>query len=97
MASVTSTSTKPHKVIGTRPVRHDGVPKVTGEAKYGADMHLPRMLFGKVLRSPHPHAIIKSINTRLAEAHPDVTKAASTSSRAAIRSPETSINSGMST
>ena len=61
MASVTSTSTKPHKVIGTRPVRHDGVPKVTGEAKYGADMHLPRMLFGKVLRSPHPHAIIKSI------------------------------------
>lgn len=72
MASVTSTSTKPHKVIGTRPVRHDGVPKVTGEAKYGADMHLPRMLFGKVLRSPHPHAIIKSINTKLAEAHPDV-------------------------
>src|SRR3984885_18077 len=50
-----------YKVIGTRPIRHDGVDKVTGRAKYGADYAFPGMLFGKVLRSPHAHAIIKSI------------------------------------
>jgi xanthine dehydrogenase molybdenum-binding subunit len=56
-------STNGHfKVIGTRPIRHDGVDKVTGRAKYGADYAFPGMLFGKVLRSPHAHAIIKSIN-----------------------------------
>jgi xanthine dehydrogenase molybdenum-binding subunit len=49
------------RVIGTRPIRHDGVDKVTGRAKYGADYAFPGMLFGKVLRSPHAHAIIKSI------------------------------------
>ena len=42
--------------IGTRPVRPDGVDKVTGRAMFGADMSLPGMLVGKVLRSPHPHA-----------------------------------------
>jgi CO/xanthine dehydrogenase Mo-binding subunit len=50
------------KVIGTRPIRHDGIDKVTGRARYGADYAFPGMLFGKVLRSPHAHAIIKSIN-----------------------------------
>jgi xanthine dehydrogenase molybdenum-binding subunit len=50
------------KVIGTRPVRHDGIDKVTGRAKYGADYALPGMLYGKVLRSPHAHARVKSIN-----------------------------------
>src|SRR5260370_13312970 len=49
------------KVIGTRPIRHDGVEKVIGRAKYGADYSLPEMLWGKVLRSPHAHAKIKSI------------------------------------
>ncbi len=53
---------KKFKVIGTRPIRHDGVDKVTGRARYGADYTFPGMLHGKVLRSPHPHAIIKSIN-----------------------------------
>src|ERR1700730_11210860 len=48
-------------VIGTRPIRHDGVEKVTGRAKYGADYSFPGMLHGKVLRSPHAHARIKSI------------------------------------
>ena len=56
------------KVIGTNPIRHDGVDKVTGRAAYGADTQLPGMLFGKVLRSPHAHAWIKSINTDKAEA-----------------------------
>ena len=56
------------KVVGTNPVKHDGVDKVTGRAQFGADTHLPGMLVGKVLRSPHPHAIIKSIDTSAAEA-----------------------------
>ena len=52
-----------YRVIGTRPVRHDGVDKVTGAAVYGGDVRLPGMLFGKVLRSPHAHARIVSIDT----------------------------------
>src|SRR5262245_49579966 len=54
------------KVIGTRPIRHDGVDKVTGRARYGADIYLPGMLHGKVLRSPHAHARITSIDTSAA-------------------------------
>ena len=60
------------KVVGTSPVRHDGVDKVTGRAKFGADLILPGMLVGKILRSPHPHAIVKSIDTSKAEALPGV-------------------------
>jgi CO/xanthine dehydrogenase Mo-binding subunit len=58
--------------VGTRPVRHDGVDKVTGRANYGADFSLPGMLFGVVLRSPHAHARIVSIETTAAEAIPGV-------------------------
>src|ERR1700739_1110903 len=61
-----------YKVIGTRPVRHDGVDKVTGRAKYGADYSFPNMLHGKVLRSPHAHARIKSGNIDKALALPGV-------------------------
>ena len=50
------------RVIGTRPVRHDGIDKVTGRANYGADFHLPGMLHGKILRSPYAHARIKKID-----------------------------------
>jgi xanthine dehydrogenase molybdenum-binding subunit len=50
------------RVIGTRPIRHDGADKVTGRAKYGADYTLPGMLHGKILRSPHAHARIKKID-----------------------------------
>ena len=54
-----STSEKPElKVVGTRPIRPDGVDKVTGRANFGADMKMPGMLHGKVKRSPHPHARI---------------------------------------
>ena len=60
------------KVVGTSPVRPDGVPKVTGLAKYGADYVLPGMLWGKILRSPHAHARIRKIDTRKAEALPGV-------------------------
>src|SRR5829696_3971291 len=61
-----------YKVIGTRPVRPDGVDKVTGRAQYGADIRLTGMLYGKVLRSPHAHARITSINTGKAAALPGV-------------------------
>jgi xanthine dehydrogenase molybdenum-binding subunit len=61
-----------YTVIGTRPVRPDGVEKVTGKAQYGADIRLPNMVFGKVLRSPHAHARILSIDTSAAEAYPGV-------------------------
>jgi len=58
--------------VGTRPVRPDGVDKVTGRARFGADVHLPNMLVGKVLRSPHAHARIRSIDTSAALALPGV-------------------------
>ena len=60
------------KVVGTRPVRPDGVDKVTGAATYGADFSLPGMLVGKIKRSPHAHARIVSIDTRAALALPGV-------------------------
>jgi CO/xanthine dehydrogenase Mo-binding subunit len=50
------------KYVGTRPIRHDGLDKVTGRAQFGADYALPGMLWGKVLRSPHAHARIRSID-----------------------------------
>lgn len=49
--------------VGTRPLRPDGVDKVTGRARYGADYNMPGQLVARVLRSPHPHARIKSIDT----------------------------------
>src|SRR5437773_6742324 len=61
-----------YRVLGTRPLRHDGVDKVTGAARYGADIQLPGMLHGMLLRSPHAHARIRSINTSKAAALPGV-------------------------
>ena len=67
------TTEKPaYKVVGTRPIRHDGVDKVIGRAEYGADVRLPGMLSGAVLRSPHAHARILGIDSSRAEAHPGV-------------------------
>ena len=60
------------KIVGSSPVKHDGMDKVTGRAKFGADMYLPGMLVGKILRSPHAHAIIKSIDISAAEKVPGV-------------------------
>lgn len=60
------------KYIGQRTIRPDGYDKVTGRANYGADLTLPGMIWGKILRSPHAHAKIKSIDISKAEAHPDV-------------------------
>ena len=65
-------ATKTYDVVGTRPIRHDGADKVTGRAKYGADFQAADVLSAKVLRSPHAHARIVSIDTSKAEAHPGV-------------------------
>ncbi len=56
------------KSVGTRPLRPDGVDKVTGRARYGADFNMPGQLVARVLRSPHAHARIVSIDTSRAEA-----------------------------
>ena len=61
-----------YKVVGTRPIRHDGVDKVTGRARYGADVQMAGLLYGKTLRSPHAHARIKSIDVSKALKHPGV-------------------------
>src|SRR5215203_1404677 len=61
-----------NKWIGKRTIRPDGVDKVTGRAAFAADTNMPGMIWGKVKRSPHPHARIKSIDTSKAEALPGV-------------------------
>ncbi len=53
--------------VGTRPIRPDGVDKVTGRARYGADFNMAGQLVGRVLRSPHAHAKILKIDTSKAE------------------------------
>ena len=65
-------STVEYNVVGTRPIRHDGMDKVTGRAQYGADIQFPGLLHSKVLRSPHAHAWIKSIDAGRALALPGV-------------------------
>ena len=61
-----------NKWIGQRTIRPDGADKVTGRAAFAADTAMPGMIWGKVKRSPHPHARIKSIDTSKAEALPGV-------------------------
>ncbi len=58
--------------VGTRPVRPDGVDKVTGRARFGADQSAPGMLVGKILRSPHAHARIRAIDASRAASLPGV-------------------------
>ena len=62
----------PYRLIGTRPNRPDGLDKVTGRARYGADISLPGMLHGAVVRSPYAHARIKNIDATKALALPGV-------------------------
>ena len=59
-------------IVGTRPIRPDGADKVTGRAAYGADFAMPGQLVGRVLRSPHAHARIVSIDASKAKALPGV-------------------------
>ena len=69
---MTTTESRRYTAVGTRPIRHDGFDKVTGRAAYGADVNLPGMLHAKVVRSPHAHAVIRSVDTSRAEAAPGV-------------------------
>lgn len=61
-----------YKWVGRRSIRPDGLDKVTGKARFGADYHLPGMLTGLVLRSPHAHAVIKSLDVSKARSLPGV-------------------------
>jgi xanthine dehydrogenase molybdenum-binding subunit len=65
-------STTGYKIIGTRPIRHDGADKVTGKAQYTSDLKLANMAYGAIVRSPYPHARIVSIDTSEAERLPGV-------------------------
>ena len=67
MAHDTKYTNQDFKVVGTRVKRPDGVDKVTGKARYGADVSAPGQLVGLILRSPHAHAKIKKIDTSRAE------------------------------
>jgi CO/xanthine dehydrogenase Mo-binding subunit len=68
----TATMKRKFNVVGTRPLRPDGLDKVTGRARFGADATMPGMLIGRVLRSPHAHARIRSIDAKAALALPGV-------------------------
>ena len=72
MALDTSFTDQDFKTVGTRPLRPDGLDKVTGRAKYGADTFAPGQLVGLILRSPHAHAKIVKIDTSKAEKLPGV-------------------------
>lgn len=61
-----------YNVVGKCHVRPDGVDKVTGRAQYGADVQLAGLLQARVLRSPHAHAHIRSVDTSAAESYPGV-------------------------
>ena len=60
------------KVLGKPRRRVDGRAKVTGQTRFADDIVLPRMLHMKLLRSPHPHALIESVEIGKAKAYPDV-------------------------
>jgi CO/xanthine dehydrogenase Mo-binding subunit len=68
----TKVKTPTYTVVGTRPPRYDAQEKVTGHALYGPDISLAGLLHGKLLRSPHAHARIRSIDTSRAETYPGV-------------------------
>lgn len=70
--TTTSSESASYKWVGSRPIRPDGYDKVTGKARYGADLALPGMLEAAVLRSSHAHARIVAIDTSAAEAMPGV-------------------------
>src|SRR3954463_9308608 len=62
----------PLKTVGRATHRIDALQRVTGAAKYTSDLHLPGMLYARVLRSPHPHARIRKIDVSKAMALPGV-------------------------
>ena len=71
-ATVDSPGVAPLTTVGPATVRIDAVERVTGRATYTGDVRLPGMIYGRVLRSPHPHARIRRIDVSKAEALPGV-------------------------
>jgi CO/xanthine dehydrogenase Mo-binding subunit len=82
------------KVVGTRPIRPDGVDKVTGRAVFAADTRASGMVWGKILRSPHAHARIVSIDTSKAEALPGVRAVVTSKDFPDIKSEEAFVGEG---
>jgi CO/xanthine dehydrogenase Mo-binding subunit len=82
------------KVVGTRPIRPDGVEKVTGRANFGADRAVPGMLYGKIKRSPHAHARILGIKADKALALPGVKAVVTAADFPEIRSEEAFVGEG---
>src|SRR5271155_5244403 len=82
------------KVVGTRPIRSDGVDKVVGRANFGADMKMPGMLHGRIKRSPHPHARILKIDTSKALALPGVRAVVTSADFPEISSEEAFVGEG---
>ena len=82
------------KVVGTRPIRPDGVDKVTGRAVFAADTRSAGMLWGKILRSPHAHARIVSIDTSKAKAVPGVRAVVTAADFPDIKSEEAFVGEG---
>src|SRR5580693_8948525 len=82
------------KVVGTRPIRPDGVEKVTGRANFGADRAVPGMLYGKIKRSPYAHARILGINADKALALAGVKAVVTAADFPEIRSEEAFVGEG---
>ncbi len=82
------------KVVGTRPVRPDGVDKVVGRAQFGGDAVMPGMIYGATVRSPHAHARIKKIDTSKAEALKGVKAVMTSADMPEIKSEEAFIGEG---
>ena len=59
-------------IVGKPLIKPDAFSKVSGQTKFADDMTLPRMVYGRILRSPHPHARILRVDTSRARAHPGV-------------------------
>ncbi len=72
MSEASRSGLDPLATIGNNTARVDAVERVTGEARYTRDVKLPGMLYARVLRSPHPHARIRGIDTSAAENLPGV-------------------------
>lgn len=82
------------KVVGTRPVRPDGIDKVMGRAQFGGDAVMPGMIYGATVRSPHAHARIKRIDTSKAEALKGVSAVMTSADMPEIRSEEAFVGEG---
>ena len=72
MSEASFSGLAPLNIVGNATARVDAVERVTGEAKYSRDIKLPGMLYGQVLRSPHPHARVRSIDIAEASRLPGV-------------------------